>query len=176
MYGYANGDPLNNSDPFGLCAMCLGAAAGAALATAPLPQTINPDGYVLSNPAVRLNVMKLYVALDRESGNPGFEFRVTGGDRYQHTSTYNSANGGTRTLVEIRSRTNGSVVSGSSRTSPHLESRGARAVDLRINGVSPAIVDEAIKNSTAFSPANTARDYPDAPHTHVALPPGKPAP
>jgi hypothetical protein len=29
LYGYANGDPINFSDPFGLCPWCLGAAAGA---------------------------------------------------------------------------------------------------------------------------------------------------
>ena len=30
LYGFGGGDPVNNSDPFGLCPMCVGAAAGVA--------------------------------------------------------------------------------------------------------------------------------------------------
>jgi len=99
-----------------------------------------------------------------------FVLRVTGGDRYKDPKN-----------PEIhRSATNNSIVPGSDPKSPHLIPRGARAVDLVVETVdSPCcpqvtnqIFDSAL-NSTAFSPANTARDYPNAPHTHIALPPDR---
>jgi len=177
LYGYAGSDPINFSDPFGLCPVCEIASAGmTSMMSAPLPNSVNRGGYVLSNPEVKLNVLKLYNALASHHDTPGFEFQVTGGDRHHHTITVESPPGDVSTLVEIRSSTNNSVVKGASRTSPHLVSRGARAADLRIKGVSNTIVDAATANSTGFAPGNTERDYPEAPHTHVALPPKRRSP
>jgi len=117
---------------------------------------LNPDRQVLGNSQVRENVAKLYENIVKEVGNSDFTFQVTGGDRYVDPAG------------NIRSSTTGETVADASRTSPHLISRGARAADLRIRGVSDAIVDRAIRG-TSFLPANTVRGYPDL-HTHVALP------
>lgn len=94
----------------------------------------------------------------KELGNSDFEFQVTGGDRYIDA-------GG-----NIRSSTTGELV-GQSRTSEYLITRGARGVDLRIRGVSDAVVRRAI-GGTDFFPPNTIPPsrYPDAPHWHLGLP------
>ena len=174
MYGYADGDPINKSDPFGLCPGCaaFGVSVVATMA-GPGFDNLNPAGYVVSNPAVRLNTVALHANLAEHHSAPGFEFQVTGGDRYETTASYDDGNGGGWTAIQHRSRTNNSVIGASSATSPHLESRGARAVDLRIKGVASSTVDDAI-SKTGFAPGNTSRDYPTAPHTHVALPPPRP--
>ena len=122
----------------------------------PAFDAIDPGGYVVSYPIARVNAVALHANLADQRGNAGFEFSVTGGDRFV-------AEDGSH-----RSSTNGGVVAGSDARSPHLEERGARAVDLRIRGVSDSRVDDAVKK-TQFLPENTRRGYPDR-HTHVALP------
>jgi hypothetical protein len=113
---------------------------------------------VLANPQVRENVGQLYENIAKEAGNTEFEFQVTGGDRYI------DADG------KIRSSTTGELV-GQSRTSEHLITRGARGVDLRIRGVSDAVVRRAV-GGTSFFPANTVPPsrYPNEPHWHLGLP------
>ena len=152
VYGFAGGDPINFSDPLGL----LPSLEMAALVAGPLPNSMNKGGYVVSNALVRANVRDLYSRLASQHSNKDFEFQVTGGDRYADSDGNH------------RSRTDDSVVKDSDEHSPHLESRGARAVDLRIRGVTDGTVDAAIAG-TMFLPANTNRNYTDR-HTHVALP------
>jgi hypothetical protein len=156
LYGFANGDPINFSDPFGLKADC--EKPGDPSCSIKVDgRELNPDGYVLGNEQVRTNVAKLYSALVESVGNSNFTFQVTGGDRVQGSDG------------QIRSSSNGGVISESSKTSPHLVGRGARAADLRIRGVPDAVVDRTLSASTDFSPANIIRGYADR-HTHVALP------
>ncbi len=122
-----------------------------------LGQMIIWGKYVLSNPYVKNNLRQLNTAIVALGlSDSSFTLRVTGGDRYKDQ------------CGDIRSSTNGQIVSGSSKTSPHLISRGARAVDLVVSGVSNKIFDKALKR-TRFLPANTLRNYPDG-HTHIALP------
>ena len=61
-FGYVNGDPITNIDPFGL--------------------KILWGNYVLSNPYVRSNLEKLDSKIAEEIGRCDFVLRVTGGDRY----------------------------------------------------------------------------------------------
>jgi RHS repeat-associated protein len=170
LYQYAHGDAINYHDPFGLCPECMTAAGVSVLSTmaGPAFDAINPGGYVVSNPIVRINAVALYVNLADQRGNEGFEFQVTGGDRYECVTSFDDGNGGGWRSIEHRSSTNHSVIDGSSSTSPHLEQRGARALDLRIRGVDDSAVNAAIRRSQ-FSPSGTRRGYPDG-HTHVALP------
>jgi hypothetical protein len=148
---------VNFSDPFGLCPTCeLAGATVAATLVGPAFQALNPGGFVVSNPLVRINTVALSVHLADQRGNDGFEFRVTGGDRFVGEDGRH------------RSRTNGGVIDKSASNSPHLEETGARSVDLRIRGVSDEVVDAAIEK-TQFQPASTRRAYADK-HTHVNLP------
>lgn len=68
----------------------------------------------------------------------------------------------------IRSMTDDSIVRGSAPRSPHLIENGARAVDLRVQGVPSRVFDNALRG-TDFSPGSTLRNYPDG-HTHINLP------
>jgi len=127
------------------------------------------NGYVLNNGYVISNL----VTLNQEIINQGipdqcFILNVTGGDRYRDQSGRH------------RSVTNNQVIPLSDPNSPHLVSRGARAVDLKITNVSGAgcqcvpavdqtIFDNAL-NKTDFSPPSTRRSYADG-HTHINLPP-----
>lgn len=148
---------MNQSDPFGLCPICeIAGATVTATLVGPAFNALNPDGFVVSNPLVRVNTVALSVHLADQRGNEGFELRVSGGDRFIGEDGRH------------RSRTNGSVVGGSAPGSPHLEESGARAVDLRIRGVRDDVVDAAIAK-TEFQPSSTRRGYPDK-HTHVNLP------
>ncbi|PLX40040.1 MAG: hypothetical protein C0608_10075 [Deltaproteobacteria bacterium] len=122
-----------------------------------LGQMIIWDQYVLSNPHVKNNLRQLNTAIVALGhSDSSFTLRVTGGDRYKDQ------------CGDIRSSTDDSIVKGSSQTSPHLISRGARAVDLSVTGISNNVFDEALKR-TKFLPANTLRNYADG-HTHIALP------
>jgi len=154
LYGYANGDPINFSDAFGLSGCRQRGDPDCSIVVD--GRELNPEGYVISNEIVRTEVAALYSALVQELDTDDFTFQVTGGDRFRGPD-------GTH-----RSSSNGSIVAGSDSKSPHLIERGARAVDLRIQGVSDAAVDEALQ-TTRFLPANTRRGYGDR-HTHVALP------
>ena len=57
---------------------------------------LNPDNYVLNNPHMEENIIKLYKLLVEELGHANFQFQVTGGDRYKgedgkiHSSTDHS--------------------------------------------------------------------------------------
>ena len=150
-YAYVGGSPIVWTDALGL--------------------RIEWGNWVLNNALVRSNLVALNAAIVG-AGSPDecFVIRVTGGDRYRDS-------GNPRI---IRSATNNSVVAGASQTSPHLIERGARAADFNIENssdpscsckpVTNRVVDEALRE-TDFAPGNTSRDYPQAPHTHVALPP-----
>ena len=172
MYGFAAGDPINFSDPFGLCPLCTAAGVSAAATlTGPAFDQLNPKGFVVNNSLARLNTVALYANLADQRGNDGFEFQVTGGDRYEELSVVstNAYSGTERLNVTIRSSTDGSMVGGSAGNSQHLDRNGGSAVDLRINGVPNSTVDAAI-GKTGFDPSKTRRNYPENPHTHVALP------
>ena len=152
-YTYAEGNPISLSDHLGL--------------------RVDWGGYVLNNPLVRGN-LELLNLLIVQTGVPDdcFVIRVTGGDRYRDPNN----------PTVHRSSSNGSIVKDSSPTSPHLIERGARAVDFNIDNVQdPCACTVSVTNqlvdrlllSTNFLPANTSRAYPNAPHTHVALPPSR---
>ena len=151
LYEYAHSNPLQFVDPYGL--------------------RIEWGNFALINPLVRSNLTQLNQNIVN-SGIPDncFVLRVTGGDRYRdplNPSVHRSA-------------TDDSIVQGSDKKSPHLITRGARAVDLVLENaggpccspVTSKMFDSALSN-TAFAPSNTARHYPNAPHTHLALPPDR---
>ncbi len=137
LYGYGVNDPINVVDLDGL--------------------KIDWGNYVLLNPAVRENLIKLNKEIIK-MGVPDecFTLKVTGGDRYIDETG------------NVRSATDDSIVEGAGKTSPHLYENGARAVDLHVYGVSNDTFDKALKN-TALLPRATQRDYPDH-HTHINLP------
>ncbi len=148
-YTYAESNPVSFADPFGLA--------------------IDYGGYVLSNPLVRQN-FDLLNSLIVQSGisDDCFILRVTGGDRYRDPSNPSL----------IRSATNNAVVPNADPHSPHLVDRGVRAIDFTIQNntkqcdckpVTNALVDQMLM-STDFSAANTRRNYPEGPHTHINLP------
>lgn len=121
----------------------------------------NPQGMVLSNP----QVLMLMVALDNEicqqSGLKTEEFtiEITGGDRYK------GSNG------NIYSRSNDEVIKESSKTSAHLEKRGARAVDLSIKKGS--ITNKDIKKAAIKLGIHSKQikdNYKKDNHIHLALP------
>jgi len=147
-YSYVNGNPITWADPNGL--------------------RVDYNGYVVSNPMVRLN----FDLLDSLIVNSGiddncFVLLVTGGDRYRDPSNPSL----------IHSATNGSVIPNASPHSPHLGERGARAIDFVVRNtqgcgckpVTDAIVDQALWG-TDFDLNSTERNYPEGPHTHVNLP------
>ena len=124
-----------------------------------------PDNYQLSNPAVRAEVEKLYGGLVDEVGHTNFEFKITGGDRYL------GADG------KIYSSTDNSWISNSKATSKHLIKNGARAVDLRIRGISEKTFYQVL-DKTNFHPMGifdgvtryTRKTlYPIDRHTHIFL-------
>lgn len=80
---------------------------------------LNPDNYVLGNIYMQKNIIKLYKELVNILQTSNFEFKVTGGDRYIKDNI-------------IYSATNHKEIPHSSKNSPHLIEKGARAVDLRI--------------------------------------------
>jgi RHS repeat-associated protein len=149
VYSYAGRSPLQFVDPFGL--------------------RVEWGNFVLNNPLVRSNLIQLNQNIVNSGiSDDCFVLRVTGGDRYRDPKNPNTH----------RSATDNTIVRGSDKNSPHLIERGARAVDLVVEKkggpccppVTSQVLDSALSN-TAFAPSNTARHYPNAPHTHVALPP-----
>ena len=118
---------------------------------------------------VRLNLDLLDSLIVNSGISDGcFVLRVTGGDRYRDP----------KNPQLIRSATNGAVVPNAAPQSPHLRERGARAIDFVVENskaqcgcapVTNAIVDQALP-WTDFSLADTERNYPEGPHTHVNLP------
>lgn len=152
MFAYVGGNPRSWTDRLGL--------------------RIEWGGWVLNNPLVRSNLVAMNAAIVAGGRSDHcFVIRITGGDRYRDPND----------PTTIRSATNNSIIRQASQTSPHLIERGARAADFTVENVttgdcscgSPVTnldVDQAIKG-TDFSPANTSREYPNEPHTHVALPP-----
>ena len=148
-YSYGDSDPVSFVDALGLM--------------------IDYGGYVISNPLVRTN-FDLLASLIVQSGiaDDCFVLRVTGGDRYRDPTNPSL----------IRSATNNAVVPNADPHSPHLVERGARAIDFVIQNnakqcnckpVTDALVDQLLM-STDFSAANTRRNYPEGPHTHINLP------
>jgi hypothetical protein len=152
LYAYAGSNPVSYSDPYGLCPTppCQDNPYSIRVGG----RELNPDGYVLTNSVLRSNIAQLYQEIVNKVGNDRFTFQVTGGDRYRDSEG------------AIRSATNNEVVTNSSPTSPHLQERGARAADLRIQGVSDATVNDAAKKTDLNPPT---RGYEDG-HTHVQLP------
>jgi len=130
---------------------------------------VDYNGYVVSNPMVRIN----FDLLDSLIVNSGiddscFVLLVTGGDRYRDPNNPQL----------IRSATNGAVIPNASPHSPHLVERGARAIDFVIRNrnqkcgckaVTNALVDQLLP-WTDFSLTDTERNYPEGPHTHINLP------
>jgi RHS repeat-associated protein len=149
-YIYVRANPLSWTDSLGL--------------------RIDWGNFVLNNSLVRSNFEALNTAIV-SMGIPDecFVLRVTGGDRYRDP----------KNPRVIRSATNNEIVRNASQTSPHLIERGARAIDFTVETsenicackpVTNSMVDEALR-ATDFATSNTSRDYPDNPHTHIALPP-----
>jgi RHS repeat-associated protein len=151
-YAYVQGDPVSRADRLGL--------------------RVDWGGYVFHNSMTtgNLEMLNWLVVL---SGVPDdcFVIRVTGGDRYRDPTNPNIH----------RSSTDHSIVDDSSSTSPHLVENGARAVDFNLDSINdpcrcssgPQATNnliDALLPFTGFSSANTSRDYPNAPHTHIALP------
>ena len=147
-YSYVGNNPLSWTDPAGLM--------------------VAYNGYVVSNPSVRLN-FDILNSLIVNSGidDNCFVLSVTGGDRYRDKNDPSV----------IRSATNGSVISNASKRSPHLRDRGARAIDFVVQNkkgcgckpVTDATVDQALLG-TDFDLSSTERNYPEGPHTHINLP------
>jgi len=147
-YTYVNGNPISWADPRGL--------------------RVDYNGYVVSNPMVRINFDLLNSLIVNYGINDNcFVLLVTGGDRYRDPNNPNV----------IRSATNGSVIPNASPRSPHLYERGARAIDFVVRNVpgcgcrpvTDAVVDWALWG-TDFDLNSTERDYPEGPHTHINLP------
>jgi RHS repeat-associated protein len=160
-YGYVNGNPITYRDTLGL--------------------RVDWGDFRFHNPLVLWNIRQLNREIVARGFNDDcFIIRVTGGDRYMDPDDPKIH----------RSATNHSIVPGSDPNSPHLRERflrdgrmrgGARAADFVLENVTNcrcyqsrpvtnADVDSALAK-TAFAPGNTSRDYPDNPHSHVALPP-----
>jgi len=146
-YSYVGNNPLSWTDPAGLM--------------------VAYNGYVVSNPGVRLS-FDILNSLIVNSGidDNCFVLSVTGGDRYRDRNDPSV----------IRSATNGSVISNASTRSPHLRDRGARAIDFVVQNkkgcgckpVTDATVDQALLG-TDFDLSSTERNYPEGPHTHINL-------
>jgi RHS repeat-associated protein len=147
-YSYAQSDPVVLADPSGL--------------------RVDYNGYVVSNPMVRLN-FDILNSLIVQSGidDNCFVLLVTGGDRYRDP----------KNPQIIRSATNGSIIPNASPRSPHLRERGARAIDFVIRTkrqcnckpVTDSLVDQTLP-WTDFDLDSTERNYPEGPHTHINLP------
>ena len=124
---------------------------------------LNPDNYALSNPAFPENIASLYTNLVSEIGNDDFQFKITGGDRYIGDDG------------KVYSSTNDSWISKARTRSPHIESNGGRAVDLRIKFndgklVPLNTVKQALKGTDLILDPNALpRHYPDK-HYHLQLP------
>jgi hypothetical protein len=146
-YSYVGNNPVTWTDPAGL--------------------RVDYNGYVVSNPMVRLN-FDILNSLIVQSGidDTGFVLSVTGGDRYRDPNNPSL----------IRSTTNGSVIPNASPHSPHLGERGARAIDFVVQNkkgcgckpVTDAVVDQALWG-TDFDLSSTQRNYPEGQHTHINL-------
>jgi RHS repeat-associated protein len=125
---------------------------------------VNPYVYVRNNPmlwsdalGLKIDLYRLNQAIvDRGLLDDSFTLKVTGGDRYLDCA------GGVRSLKTHE------IVPGSDRTSPHLIKNGARALDLRVTGVSNSLFDSALRG-TDFAPRYTQR-YRHTRHTHISLP------
>jgi len=115
------------------------------------------NGMKLSNPKVIVELKKLN-GLIVQSGIPNecFTLKVTGGDRYI------GADG------RHYSSSNHSLVPNSDEKSPHLESRGARAIDLKLINLDRPIFDNAY-SQTNFAGGDFRGNYADG-HIHIALP------
>jgi RHS repeat-associated protein len=148
-YAYTGNRPIDFVDSFGL--------------------RVNQNGIVLSNPLVLASLQALN-SLIAQSGvaDDCFVLLITGGDRYRDPKNPHV----------IRSASNNRIISNSDPNSPHLDSKGARAVDFVIQNkggcgcdtpVTDALVDQLLP-STNFNPPDTRRNYPEGPHTHVNLP------
>jgi len=130
-----------------------------------LSSKLNPDNFQLSNPTLRAEVENLYGSLVEEVGHTNFEFKVTGGDRYIGSDG------------KIYSSTDNSWVQNSKISSKHLIKNGARAVDLRIRGISEKTFYQVL-DKTNFHPMGifdgvtryTRKTlYPIDRHTHIFL-------
>ena len=124
---------------------------------------LNPDNYALSNSAFPGNIASLYTNLVSEVGNDDFQFKITGGDRYIGDDG------------KVYSSTNNSWIRKAGTRSPHIESNGARAVDLRIKFndgrlVPLNTVKQALKGTDLILDPNALpKHYPDK-HYHLQLP------
>jgi RHS repeat-associated protein len=150
-YSYAASDTVLLADPTGL--------------------RIDWGNWVFTNPQVLANFDKLNSAIIASGiADDCFTLRVTGGDRFKDPSNPQVHRSATPPY---------GAVTNSDPHSPHLIERGARAIDFVIENtgkpcqcrpVTDNLIDSLLPN-TDFSPANTRRNYPSGPHTHLNLPP-----
>jgi RHS repeat-associated protein len=147
-YAYVQSDPISLADSLGL--------------------KLDFGGYVFSNPDVLINLSLLdSLIVGTGVDDECFTLPVTGDDRYRNTVDPHM----------IQSASNKPVIRNASPHSPHLDERGARAVDFVIHNskrcdckpVTDDLVNSLLR-ATFFSTGDTARDYPDGPHTHINLP------
>jgi hypothetical protein len=130
---------------------------------------------VFSNEQVVSNFEKLNSLIhDLEPSDNCVVLRVTGGDRYRDPNDPRV----------IRSATNDAVIPNADPHSPHLDEKGARAIDFVVENQGQGgqggctqgcwpLTDsdiDVLLLMTDFAPHNTQRNYPEGPHTHVNLP------
>jgi len=124
---------------------------------------LNPNGFVLNNTMLIFEVIQLYLGIEEELGTDEFRFRISGGERYRGQDG------------QIYSSTTHRVVPNSSPNSPHLASRGARAVDLMIrNQAGTDIMFDVVNRARSrtkliFDRRALPSRYPDR-HYHLQLP------
>ncbi len=70
-------------------------------------RNLNPEGMVIGNLALKQNIAKLYVSLVSKLGTSDFQFKVTGGDRYQRSYRFPGVEG---RIPLTFSSTNGSFI------------------------------------------------------------------
>ncbi|EGC32429.1 hypothetical protein DICPUDRAFT_81734 [Dictyostelium purpureum] len=136
---------------------------------------LNPGNYVLNNPHMAENVIKLYKALKEKLQNHhnpkirNFQFQVTGGDRYK------GPDGKPYSCSEH------TIVPGAAPSGAHMEDNGARAVDIRIklsdgSDIIPLDIVEELTNKNLYKYTMLFLDYKALPkiypdrHYHFQLP------
>ena len=119
--------------------------------------------FVLKNPIVRAELQGLNDAIVATGkSDDSFTIRVTGGDRYLFECSEQGP-------VVVSATNHKTVPNSNPNKSPHLVERGARAVDLKYDGITEELFDKVLKGKTKFQSLATRSDYDDG-HTHISLP------